>query len=116
MGELNLQSNSSGRGTTVKSLLSAVNASKFQEYSGSYTRDLSVRAWLMLLSVMVFGRRSSDLDLVAALSGVVSLDCGIGGSANPKLGCVEWSKMGSLAFENCVAGTGSRGLSSEIAN
>ena len=83
---------------------------------GDRRRDLSVCAWLVCLSVTVFDRRSCDLDLVAALSGVVSVDGGIGGSAFPKLECVEWSKMGSYAFENCVAGTGSRGLSTEIAN
>ena len=69
----------------------------------------------MSLSVMAVCRRSSDLDLGAALSGDVSLDCGIGASVYTKLGCVEWSKMGSLAFENCVAWTGSNGVSSEIA-
>ena len=45
-----------------------------------------------------------------APSGVVSTDCGIGGNACPKLGCIEVSKMGSCAFENgangLVAGTG----------
>ena len=61
----------------------------------------------------MLGRRPSDLDL-GALSGVVSIDDGIGGSALPKLGCVEWSKMGSYSFENCVVWTGVRGSDKEL--
>ena len=83
---------------------------------GDRRRDLSVCGWWSSEFVIASGRLSSDLDRGAALSGEVSLDWGMGGNACTKLGCVEWSKMGSLAFENCVAWTGSNGVSSEIAN
>ena len=41
-----------------------------------------------------------------ALPGVLSIDVSvIGGSVASKLGCAEWSKMGSYAFENCKVWT-----------
>ena len=43
---------------------------------------------------------------MVALSGVFSIEVSvIGGSVVSKLGCVEWSKMGSYSFENCRAWT-----------
>ena len=61
-------------------------------------------------------RLSSDLDRGTTLSGVVSVDCGMGGNSGTKLGCVEWSKMGSYAGEYCAVWTKAEGVSSKIAD
>ena len=66
---------------------------------GDLRRDRSSCRSLVCASVIGCGRFSSDLDRGTTLSGVVSVDCGMGGNSGTKLGCVEWSKMGSYAGE-----------------